>query len=138
MTYTIIYYYILYTLSYTILSFSFFLLFLPSSVLFFRSILILFPISSSQPIFYPLPHSLPIFPSSPSDLSSLLPNILIYPSPLFSSSSHSSFPTLVHPDLSVNSKYTCRVFLMFIYIPIQYPHPSFPEFDPACFIGVDG
>ena len=64
--------------------------------------------------------SIPSFPSLPSPL-------LIYLLFPISSSSHSSFPTLVHPDLSVNSKYTCRHLDILIYIP--------QESDPAQTIG---
>ena len=51
--------------------------------------------------------------------SLLLSSFPSLPSPLLpiSSSSHSSFPTLVHPDLSVNSKYTCRHLDILIYVP---------------------
>ena len=81
-------------------------------------------------IYLPFPFFLPSFLSSspffsPNLSSVLLPissfllssPILISPYLFFSSLPLILlFPTLVHPDLSVNSKYTCRVFLMFIYI----------------------
>ena len=112
--YTIISYYILYIYYYIlyihILLLYILYLILYSSVLFFYLPFLLFP-------------SLFQYSSSPphSHLSSIsLP-------PLFFSS---PFPTLVHPDLSVNSKYTCRHLDILIYIP--------QESDPACFIGVDG
>ena len=61
----------------------------------------------------------------------LLLYLILYYTLLFSySSSFHSFPTLVHPDLSVNSKYTCRCLLLGTYIPSMFmfcsifPHPS--------------
>ena len=109
------------TISYTILFYSSVLIF-PSSLppfcpslpfspnipfLSFRSIHpFLFPILSS-------PHSnLSSILSSP---PSHLPHLIYLP----------SFPTLVHPDLSVNSKYTCRHLDILIYIinpTILTPH----------------
>ena len=90
------------------------------------------------PIYHP-PNALPPLPNIHSIRVGTYITLFILSSKnhshlLFSSSSDFSFLLLLiyspNPDLSVNSKYTCRHFLTVIYIP--------QESDPACFIGVDG
>ena len=99
-------------------------------------------------LLYPYLYSLLILSSSVLlPISSFFPNTLPL---LFSSSSFQSSIYLLfflpflflplsppNPDLSVNSKYTCRHFLTVIYILFRCFQSS-RTFDPACFIGVDG
>ena len=91
-------------------------------------------------IYYiPLPFLLFLPPSS-----TLL---LFYPSPsiflfFYSSSSSllSSNPSTLPPPNIPHSKYTCRHLDILIYVR-SHPNPIFQshqQFDPACFIGVDG
>ena len=117
------YYYILYIILYyyyillcLILYSSFYSSFLSSSLPFLFPIL---PYLSSVL----LSSSFPLFSSSPLIYSSSSSPSL--PSPPF----HPTHP-LPNPDLSVNSKYTCRCLDILIYIPI----PILTS-DPACFIG---
>ena len=129
MLYYILYYYILYIILLYIILYYYILYYtIIYYIILFSSSHLSFPILSS-------PNTLLLFsPSSPISFRfgreyTLLPSFLFNPLLLFFLSSS---PLLFHLQSS-HSFYTCRSLHILIYIP-----DSSRQFDPACFIGVDG